>query len=90
MNDEKSGDDPSLDYNVQDLLRETRDIVSRVLQTIEESSLYKKPDSLMRNLHKQARELVGFKGPADRIVGLVGESGVGTYHLPPFNFVYAD
>lgn len=67
------------DIQLQHSLSQTRDIVADVLRTIEVSSLRNEADSSMRKLHKQAESLVDFKSPADRIVGLVGDSGVGSY-----------
>ncbi|KAJ2991071.1 hypothetical protein NUW58_g2658 [Xylaria curta] len=66
---------------VQKALRDTRSLMSELADTLESSTMNHEPDSVMKRLHRQAKDLADFKCHSTRIVGFVGDSGTGKSSL---------
>jgi hypothetical protein len=66
---------------VQDALASARALPKRLVAVLSSSNLYRKNGSSIRKLYQQATKLSEFELPSSRIVGLVGDSGVGKSSL---------
>ncbi|RYC53741.1 hypothetical protein CHU98_g12467 [Xylaria longipes] len=66
---------------VQNALRATKDLMSELVDVLGSSAVHNEPDSVMKRLHRQAEDLTEFKCPSTRVVGFVGDSGVGKSSL---------
>ena len=66
---------------VQKALVTARSLTSRMVNVLSGSNLHRESGSSIENLHKQATKLNEFQLPSSRIVGLVGDSGVGKSSL---------
>jgi hypothetical protein len=67
--------------DVQEALAGARTVASRISDVLASSNLHRENGSSIQNLHRQARKLKDFQLPSSRIVGLVGDSGVGKSSL---------
>jgi hypothetical protein len=66
---------------VQEALADARTLTRRIANVLSSSSLHHENGSSIQNLHQQATRLESFQLPSSRIVGLVGDSGVGKSSL---------
>ncbi|KAF2026367.1 hypothetical protein EK21DRAFT_115930 [Setomelanomma holmii] len=66
---------------VQEALADARTLTRRIATVLSSSSLHHENGSSIQNLHQQATRLENFQLPSSRIVGLVGDSGVGKSSL---------
>jgi hypothetical protein len=66
---------------VQEALANARTLMSRMANVLSSSNLHRENGSSIRSLHQQATKLNDFQLPSSRIVGLVGDSGVGKSSL---------
>ncbi|RYO81753.1 hypothetical protein DL764_009715 [Monosporascus ibericus] len=66
---------------VQEALANARTLTSRMTNVLSSSNLHLENGSTIGSLHQQATRLNGFQLPSSRIVGLVGDSGVGKSSL---------
>ncbi|KAF2688370.1 hypothetical protein K458DRAFT_414140 [Lentithecium fluviatile CBS 122367] len=66
---------------VQEAFANARSLTSRVVNVLSSSNLHRESGSSIQSLHQRAIELNGFQLPSSRIVGLVGDSGVGKSSL---------
>ncbi|KAF2462919.1 uncharacterized protein BDR25DRAFT_298822 [Lindgomyces ingoldianus] len=66
---------------VQEALANARTLTSRMASVLSSSNLHRENGSSIESLHRQATKLNGFQLPSSRIVGLVGDSGVGKSSL---------
>lgn len=66
---------------VQEALANARTLTSRMANVLSSSNLNRENGSSIESLHQQATRLNGFQLPSSRIVGLVGDSGVGKSSL---------
>lgn len=66
---------------VQQALSDVRSVVSRMVDVLSTSNLHLGRNSSVRSLHQKAIELEHCQIPSSRIVGLVGDSGVGKSSL---------
>lgn len=67
--------------DIQGALTTAKDLVARMVRTLSASALNQESGSTIQRLHQQASLLSAFQLPASRIVGLVGDSGVGKSSL---------
>lgn len=74
---------PSLFHTreIQDALVSTRDLTTRIVNALSSSALHHEQGSSIHSLHQRALALNAFQLPSTRIVGLVGDSGVGKSSL---------
>jgi hypothetical protein len=66
---------------VQEALIDARTLTRRIATVLSSSSLHYENGSGIHNLHQQATRLEKFQLPSSRIIGLVGDSGVGKSSL---------
>jgi hypothetical protein len=66
---------------VQDALANARMLPKRLATVLSSSNLHRENGSSIRKLYQQAEKLNQFELPSSRIVGLVGDSGVGKSSL---------
>jgi ABC-type glutathione transport system ATPase component len=66
---------------VQEALTNARTLTRRIATALSSSSLHYENGSGIHNLHQQATRLENFQLPSSRIIGLVGDSGVGKSSL---------
>jgi ABC-type multidrug transport system fused ATPase/permease subunit len=66
---------------VQEALRSTGPMIRSVANRLANSELHREPNSRVQGLHQQALKLQAFELPSSRIVGLIGDSGVGKSSL---------
>ncbi|RYO90874.1 hypothetical protein DL766_001625 [Monosporascus sp. MC13-8B] len=66
---------------VQEALASARTLTSRMANVLSSSNLHLENGSTIESLHQRATRLNGFQLPSSRIVGLVGDSGVGKSSL---------
>jgi ABC-type glutathione transport system ATPase component len=66
---------------VQEALTDARNLMRRITTVLSSSSLHHESGSNIQNLYQQATRLENFQLPSSRIVGLVGDSGVGKSSL---------
>lgn len=66
---------------VQEALANAKSLASRMVNVLSSSNLHRENGSSIQSLHQQATRLNGFQLPSSRIVGLVGDSGVGKSSL---------
>ncbi|KAF2710421.1 hypothetical protein K504DRAFT_405554 [Pleomassaria siparia CBS 279.74] len=66
---------------LQAALRNARSVTTRMAEILSSSRLHEERDSSIGSLHQQAINLSKFQPPSLRIVGLVGDSGVGKSSL---------
>jgi ABC-type glutathione transport system ATPase component len=66
---------------VKHALASARILISRVSAVLGSSSLHQEEGSSIQNLYVQALRLSDFQLPLSRIVGLIGDSGVGKSSL---------
>ncbi|KAH8664648.1 hypothetical protein BX600DRAFT_464800 [Xylariales sp. PMI_506] len=77
VKDEKPPNDRFLNPEFQKSFETAKRIMSDLATTLASSSLHVEPDSTMQRLHQRAGQLANFRCPSTRIVGFVGDSGVG-------------
>ncbi|KAI0803895.1 hypothetical protein GGR55DRAFT_699812 [Xylaria sp. FL0064] len=65
----------------QEALRDTKRSMTKLVDVLGSSAVGNEPDSVMRRLHSQAKNLSQFECPSRRTVGFVGESGAGKSSL---------
>jgi hypothetical protein len=66
---------------VHEALADARILTRRIATVLSSSSMHHENGSGIHNLHQQATRLENFQLPSSRIVGLVGDSGVGKSSL---------
>ncbi|KAH8732134.1 hypothetical protein GQ44DRAFT_767167 [Phaeosphaeriaceae sp. PMI808] len=66
---------------VQQALENAKSLTSRMVNVLSSSNLHRESESSIGNLHQQALKLKNFQLPSSRVVGLVGDSGVGKSSL---------
>ena len=66
---------------IQEALTNARTLTSRMVNVLSSSNLHQENGSSIQSLYQQATRLNGFQPPSTRIVGLVGDSGVGKSSL---------
>lgn len=66
---------------VQEALVSAKSVPSNMLNVLSASDLHREPGSVIESLRQQAMRLSAFQLPSSRIVGLVGDSGVGKSSL---------
>lgn len=79
--DEEPPVDRFHDPAFQSTFNEAREMMGSLARILESSDVHREPDSTMRDLHKTAQRLAAFQAPPTRVVGLVGDSGVGKSSL---------
>ncbi|KAF2740486.1 hypothetical protein EJ04DRAFT_559010 [Polyplosphaeria fusca] len=72
---------PFYGKQVQDALTKARITTANLATALSTSHLHLEAGSTVRNLHQQATILSDFQPPSTRVVGLVGDSGVGKSSL---------
>lgn len=65
----------------QEALRDARRLTASIVDVLSTSNLHREDGSTVHKLHQQAVKLNEFQLPSSRIVGLVGDSGVGKSSL---------
>jgi putative ribosome biogenesis GTPase RsgA len=65
----------------QNALQRSKMLTTRLATVLSKSALYRENGSHIQTLYRQATELSNFQLPSSRIVGLVGDSGVGKSSL---------
>lgn len=79
VRDEEPPEDRFHNAAVQQGFASAKALMQSLAAVLGSSSLHVEPDSAMRRLHERAGELGRFQCPSTRIVGFVGDSGVGAY-----------
>lgn len=79
VRDEEPPQDRFHEPAFQQAFRNAKALMGGLAAVLESSALHLEPDSAMRNLRQTAQDLATFQCPPTRVVGLVGDSGVGTY-----------
>jgi hypothetical protein len=74
---ERFPDAPIYNDSFQKVLGETRDQLRELHEILRTCSLTSDPRSALRSLSNQTKKLSEYQYPKNRVVGLVGESGVG-------------
>jgi len=77
IRDEEPPVDRFHDPAFQTAFNEARELVGSLTRVLGSSDVHLEPDSTMKGLHQTARRLAEFQCPPTRVVGLVGDSGVG-------------
>lgn len=77
VRDEKPLADPFYDPKFQRALNEAKELMGRLGPVLASSDDYQGADPTIRSLSDTAQQLAVFQGPRARVVGLVGDSGVG-------------
>lgn len=77
VRDEKPPADPFYDPKFQRALNEAKELMGRLAPVLASSDDYQDADPTIRSLSDTAQQLAVFQGPRARVVGLVGDSGVG-------------
>lgn len=62
---------------VQKALRNTKSLMSEMVNVLSSSTVHNEPGSVMARLRRQAEDLAQFECPPTRTVGFVGDSGAG-------------
>jgi len=87
VRDEEPPVDRFHDLGFQSAFNEARELMGSLARVLGSSDVHLEPDSTMRDLYHTAQRLAAFRCPPTRVVGLVGDSGVGTpssaLHLGP-------
>ncbi|KAH6642927.1 hypothetical protein C7974DRAFT_301862 [Boeremia exigua] len=81
IEDEPPHPSPFHNPEVQNSLSDVKRCVSRMVTALSSSSLHLESGSTIQSLHQQALDLVHQQLPSSRIVGLIGDSGVGKSSL---------
>lgn len=81
VEDEAAPDSHFHNQIVQTALASAKEATRTIAQALSSSTLHTEPGSSIANLFHQATELSQFQPPSFRIVGLVGDSGVGKSSL---------
>jgi ribosome biogenesis GTPase A len=68
-------------YQVENALTHARRVTKRITNVLTNSDLHRENGSNIAGLLRQAAELGEFKLPSSRIIGLVGNSGIGKSSL---------
>jgi ABC-type multidrug transport system fused ATPase/permease subunit len=71
----------SRERRVQEALTSAKGVTARLARALSSSALHHERGSNIQSLHQQAIKLSEFQVPSSRIVGLVGDSGVGKSSL---------
>lgn len=66
---------------VEQVYTKAKQMSEKLLKVLASSTLHQKPNSSIGKLHREAIRLTEFELPSSRIVGLVGDSGVGKSSL---------
>ncbi|KAI0867597.1 hypothetical protein GGS24DRAFT_485128 [Hypoxylon argillaceum] len=66
---------------VQKALRNTKSLMSEMVNVLSSSTVHNEPGSVMARLRRQAEDLAQFECPPTRTVGFVGDSGAGKSSL---------
>ncbi|KAI0431968.1 hypothetical protein F5Y09DRAFT_303069 [Xylaria sp. FL1042] len=66
---------------LQKALGDTKKSMTELVDVLGSSAVGNEPDSIMKRLHGQAKDLSQFESPSRRIVGFVGDSGAGKSSL---------
>lgn len=82
--DEEPPHDRFHDPDFQSQLAISKGLVADLVYILESSSLHDEPESRIQALYLQAVALSHYQNPSARIVGLVGDSGVGRYKSETF------
>jgi hypothetical protein len=69
------------DQKIREALEDSRQPIRSLVSALSRHGLYREAGSAIHKLHEQAISLSGFEPPSTRIVGLVGDSGVGKSSL---------
>jgi hypothetical protein len=77
--DEDPPSDPFHEPTFQQAFSDAKRFMSELVAVLSSSSLHSDPDSTMRRLHRDTIKLAQFLCPSTRIVGFVGDSGVGKF-----------
>ena len=77
--DEDPPSDPFHEPTFQQAFSDAKRFMSELVAVLSSSSLHSDPDSTMRRLHEDTIKLAQFLCPSTRIVGFVGDSGVGKF-----------
>ncbi|OAQ67731.2 dynamin family domain-containing protein [Pochonia chlamydosporia 170] len=81
VEDEVLLNDPFQNKELQDALSRSKELMAKLDNDLSSSSLVKEPESTIGRLRHRVHELAAFHCPATRIVGFVGDSGVGKSSL---------
>ncbi|KAI0540336.1 hypothetical protein GGR58DRAFT_460959 [Xylaria digitata] len=65
----------------QKALRDTKSLMTGLVNVLGSSAVHSEPDSVMQRLHSEAKSLSQFECPSRRTVGFVGDSGAGKSSL---------
>lgn len=79
VEDEVLLDDPFQNKELQDALSRSKELMAKLDNDLSSSSLVEEPESTIGRLRHRVHELAAFHCPASRIVGFVGDSGVGKF-----------
>lgn len=77
--DEDPPSDPFHEPTFQQAFSDAKRFMSELVDVLSSSSIHSELDSTMRRLHEEAIKLAQFLCPSTRIVGFVGDSGVGKF-----------
>lgn len=77
IRDEEPPVDRFHDPAFQTAFNEARRLLGSLTRVLGSSDVHLEPDSTMKDLHQTASRLAEFQCPPTRVVGLVGDSGVG-------------
>ncbi|KXJ85353.1 hypothetical protein Micbo1qcDRAFT_128158, partial [Microdochium bolleyi] len=81
LDDEQVPGDRFSDPTFQQAFNDSKAVAANLRRVLASSDLHLQPSSAMARLHRTAVELEGFRPPATRVVGFVGDSGVGKSSL---------
>ncbi|KAJ8128625.1 hypothetical protein O1611_g5007 [Lasiodiplodia mahajangana] len=66
---------------IQTALRDTKELMSKLVDVLGSSTVHNEPDSVMARLLRRTEALAEFKSPPTRTVGFVGDTGTGKSSL---------
>ncbi|ETS82271.1 hypothetical protein PFICI_07273 [Pestalotiopsis fici W106-1] len=81
VSDEEPPRDRFHDADFQQAVSDTKDIVAKLQDVLGSGSLHLEPDSTVQRIYRNAASLAEYESPTKRVVGFVGDSGVGKSSL---------
>ncbi|KAI1339281.1 hypothetical protein F5Y15DRAFT_423997 [Xylariaceae sp. FL0016] len=81
VEDERPPNDRFNDPTFQRTFVDAKQLMANLGRTLGSSAIHEEPDSTMQRLYRQAGQLGCFQCPSSRVVGLLGDSGVGKSSL---------
>lgn len=77
VKDEEPPTDRFHEAAFQKAFGDAKALMAGLARVLGSGALHLEPDSVIKELKKRAETLAGFQCPGERVVGLVGDSGVG-------------